>query len=401
MSRNAGESQNEDWRGLGDLVALATERIVMPVEGMHRAIADRWFALAGTAGAPLRDAYNGATRRVYGAIRGAGGLVGSALGWGASVAGTKAEPLWSKSAGERIQANVNAIWGDELARRVSPLALQFGFRTSAGEPIDPGEVATILPEGTSRVAVLIHGLGETERCWSRDAEGSIGCALAADGIATIGVRYNSGRRISESAEDLAALLERLFAEWPGEALEEISLIGNSMGGLVARSALNAGLAAGHSWVRPTRHVVTIGSPHLGAPLEKGAALVAQGLRLVPESRPIGEFLNLRSAGIKDLRFGSRVESEWEGVEQHFVAGVVTTEPSHPVGFAIGDLMVRVASSTAQGRTRKIPATNFRVFGGRRHFDLVTDAAVHDQLREWLTPRDIASGDDPDEGVPPS
>jgi hypothetical protein len=108
-------------------------------------------------------------------------------------------------------------------------------------------------------------------------------------------------------------------------------------------------------------------------------------------------------GIKDLRFGAIAEDDWkgsapddllrntvsyvpalEGVNHHFVTAVITSDPAHPVGALVGDLMVRPASGIGQGRRRRIEATEVRVIGGRRHFDLLHDPEVQDQVMGWLS-----------------
>jgi hypothetical protein len=143
---------------------------------------------------------------------------------------------------------------------------------------------------------------------------------------------------------------------------------------------------------------------LGSPVEKGANIAAWGLGLVPESRPLGEFINNRSVGIKDLRYGAVSEEDWlgfdpdellndfvvdlpppQGVDQHFIAGVITPGPKHPIGALVGDLIVRVGSGTGRGRRRRVDANDVHVVGGKRHPDLLHDAAVHGQVRAWLEP----------------
>ena len=132
-------------------------------------------------------------------------------------------------------------------------------------------------------------------------------------------------------------------------------------------------------------------------------MISWGLHLVPESRPLGVFLNQRSAGIKDLRFGAIREEDWteqdpdaflidavadaplpEEIDQHFIAGVVTAEPTHPVGALLGDSVVRVGSAIGRGRRRRIEATDVRVLGRRRHFDMLHDPVVQEQVRDWLS-----------------
>ena len=401
----------DDWRGLGDLLSLATERLTAPVEGMHRAIADRWFGLAGPEVAPVRRVYQAFTGAVYGSVRVTGSVLGAAVGLGAAAAGGRngLRPLWRSSFGRGIQATANAVWGDELDRRQSHLRIELGLRDAEGDPIspDPVDLARSFPEPTSRLVVLLHGLGETERCWltpTDDGEAAFGLGdvLAADSFTPLLVRFNTGRHISDNGQALASLLETIEHNWP-VPVEEMALVGNSMGGLVARSSVHAGQAAEARWADSVRHVVALGAPHLGAPLEKGANLISRGMRVSPESRPLSDFLDQRSSGIKDLRFGAIQEVDWHGanpdallsdlasdvllpenVEQHFIAGVITADPTHPVGVLVGDLIVRVGSATGRGRRRYVEATDVRVLGGRRHFDLAHDPTVHQQIRDWLT-----------------
>jgi hypothetical protein len=163
-----------------------------------------------------------------------------------------------------------------------------------------------------------------------------------------------------------------------------------MGGLVARSAYATGISAGHEWVQQARDLITIGAPHHGSPIAGGVRLSSRALRIARTSRPLSDFLETASAGIKDLEDGAAVSRAWEeasaippgdsvGIRQHFVAAVVTGEPGHPFGVLVGDLVVRVSS--AAGHT--LAPDNVHVLGSRRHFDLLSDADVIAQTVEWL------------------
>ncbi len=315
----AGDPQAAaSWRGLGDLVSLATERLARPVEDMHRVIADRWFDVAGPQVAPLRRRYHAFTAGIYASVRMAGAVLGNTVGAGAEAAGrrNRLRPVGESPFGSGVQAIANAVWGDELEHRQSDLRIELGLRDGSGRPIGsrPDALARAFPEATNRLVVLVHGLGETERCWRRnptDGTSPVGLAdvLTADSFAPLLVRYNTGLHVSDNGRALATLLEDVSTNWP-LPVEEIALVGNSMGGLVVRSAVLAGSAEGHQWVSTVRHLVTVGAPHLGAPLEKGVNLMSWGSRLAPESRPVGEFLEKRSSGIKDLRFGAIREEDW-------------------------------------------------------------------------------------------
>ena len=406
--RERAQTPSDDWSGIGDLLSLATQRLSAPVEGIHDAIADRWFGLAGGKGVSMRRVLGAYSGGIYGSIRAVGSILGGVIDLGTTLGGRRLGPLWKSPTGNGIQGVANAVWGDELARRRSGLRVELGLRDSKGQPVHcvPVDLQRTFPNPRPRLLVLIHGLGETERCWrSRTDEAgeheSIGELLGGDTFTPLTVRYNTGKHISENGASLAALLERIVSDWPLE-VEEIALVGNSMGGLVARSSVVAGQAALHRWSHVVKHVITLGSPHLGAPLEKMANIISWGLRIIPESRPLSEFLNDRSAGIKDLRHGAIQRDDWserdldalltdtvgdtvelEGVQQHFVTGVITSESSHPMGILLGDLVVRVGSGIGRGRRRRIEATDVRVISRRRHGDLIHDPAVLEQARQWL------------------
>ena len=217
------------------------------------------------------------------------------------------------------------------------------------------------------------------------------------------MRYNSGRHISENGESLADLLEELVAAWPLE-VEEIALVGHSMGGLVARSACHAGAQRGDAWVERVRRVISLGSPHMGAPLAQGVHWGAAALWRLPETRPFAAFLRRRSAGIRDLRQGSLVDADWrdcdpdalrasacaelpllDGATHCFVAATLTRSPRHPLARLLGDCLVLEPSASGRSRTRRLPfeAEYGMHLGGTHHLALLKHPAVYAKLRDWL------------------
>jgi pimeloyl-ACP methyl ester carboxylesterase len=392
----------DEARGLSGLVDLVVERVTAPVEGMHRAIADRSLSWTGPNGQPARRVFDGTIAALYDVIRLGGSVVGAAIGL---AAGARADSSTETPSRRKVQAAVNATWGDELVQRDNAFRIDMGIRQPGGALVEltPVSVTAGFPSAASRIVVLVHGLGRTEDCWlEKDDRAGLWDRLATDSSVTpVMVRYNSGRHVSDNGADLAKVLEQLWRCWP-VPIESVTLVGHSMGGLVIRSACQVGKAAGNVWIDGLDHVITVATPHLGAPLEKAVNIVSWGLRATPESSPLAEFLDARSAGIKDLRFGRIDAGDWSGTEQntlfqdsptdppplpdvqhHFVAAVVTRDPRHPVGAMFGDLMVRAASGTGRGRLRKIEATDTQVLGGRRHFDLLHDSEIQDQIVEWL------------------
>jgi pimeloyl-ACP methyl ester carboxylesterase len=256
-----------------------------------------------------------------------------------------------------------------------------------------------LQAATGRVAIFIHGLGETDAAWRLGATperpGYSALLQRELGYTAMKLRYNTGRHISDNGRELAVLLEHL------RSIDELVLVGHSMGGLVARSACHHGVEAGHAWTRVIRHVICLGSPHLGAPFEKGANMLGWALDRAPETRPFARVINGRSAGIKDLRYGACVEEDWcdcdpdellidrchdvpflPGARFCFIAA--TLDPP-PVGAVVGDLLVRAPSASGRGRTRRIAfgADDGRQLRSLTHFQLLNHPAVYEQIRAWL------------------
>ena len=374
----------DDWRGVGDMITLATQRIVAPVEGMHRAIVARWLGMAGPRVGPTRRLVDRLTASIYATVRLGGSAVGSTVSVVSELAGGHMglRPVWETPKGRYVQSVVNGVFGDTLEANGSPLRINLSMRDQDGYPIPatPIELSRAFPNPTGRLAVMLHGFGETERCWRSEVGPTLADDLEADGFSVLRPRYNTGRAVTDNGSDLAYLLERVRLAWP-VPVKEIVLIGHSMGGLVARSAVASARTSGHQWVDLATHLVAIGTPHLGSPIEKGVQVISKGLGIFSETRPLAAFLEGRSAGIKDLRHS--VDNRLVGVHYHVVAGAVTTHPTHPLGVLVGDLVVRVRSATGRGRRRRVESANALVVGGRHHAGLLHDPEVIAHTRKWL------------------
>jgi pimeloyl-ACP methyl ester carboxylesterase len=367
----------------------------------QRAIATRAFRASGPAAAPARAIYDGITRGVYAGL----GMATRALGVAAGAVAERREgiPLSTTPRGAAGIAAIAGLTGDALEEQGSPLAQPMAVRVE-GVPValEPEALAAVFPNATPRVVVFLHGLMETEFSWGR-AE-SYGSRLARDlGYTPVFVRYNSGLRISRNGRCLGELMDELVAGWPVE-VERIALVGHSMGGLVARSACHRGAEDGADWVGRVRQSVSLGTPHMGAPLEQAVHLLTAGLARLPETRPLANFLRRRSGGIRDLRQGSLVDEDWrdadpdplraaacaevpllDGATHCFVSATVTRSDRHPLGRLIGDTLVLKPSATGRSRTRRIPfEEEFGMHvGGAHHFALLNHPAVYEKLRAWL------------------
>jgi pimeloyl-ACP methyl ester carboxylesterase len=298
----------EDLRGASRLAIEATKGVTGLVEAMHNTIAGGPDIL----GRPLERPTRLVTGLVYGTIRGVTELVGA----GIDVALAQLAPLLGASAAgserEAILSALNGVLGDYLGETKNPLAIEAHLR-HAGVALDleRSALGRALPAATGKVLVLVHGSCMNDLQWNRRGHDH-GAALAKElGYTPIYVNYNSGLHISTNGLALANLLEQLLAEWP-VPVAELVLLGHSMGGLVSRSACHAGEAAGHGWRKKLASLVCLGSPHHGAPLERGGNWIDVLLGVTRYSAPLARLGKIRSAGVTDMRFGCVLDEHWQG-----------------------------------------------------------------------------------------
>jgi pimeloyl-ACP methyl ester carboxylesterase len=400
----------DELRALSRLAFDELARAPGGIGQVHGAIAGRVFGALGEAAAPVRLAHDAIAGAAYGAVGGAATLLGSGVDLALRRRPVQERRLSTSPRGSVVVGVVQGLRGDALERQGSALHEPMSVRVE-GQIVEaePGAIAAAFPAAGPRLVVFVHGLMESEFVWRLGAGAggeTYGSRLARDlGCTPLHVRYNSGRRVSENGRSLAALLESVVSAWPVE-VSEVALIGHSMGGLVARSACHVASGEELDWVRLVRHVVSLGTPHAGAPLEQAVHYASAALHAIPETRPLAGFLRRRSAGIRDLRSGSLVDEDWrgrdpdalravacqevpllEGATHCFVAATVTRSPRHPVGRLIGDWLVLVPSASGRGRTGRIPfeAEHGLHIGGTHHLALLNHPAVYERLRAWLTP----------------
>jgi pimeloyl-ACP methyl ester carboxylesterase len=402
--------QRQEIRSLADLAGEGSRILTTLVRDMHSGIARRVFGAIGPVSKPVEvvhyttaaATYYAVDRAVRASLHGAGELAAQARG------SDQDDAVESRPTTAGVIAALNGIYGDELANRGNGFALTMQIRHH-GRPVamNAAAIAAAFPKATGRIVVFVPGWCLTERSWwrrPRDGESvrPYGTRLRSDlGFTPVYLRYNTGLHISDNGKALAALMNQLPTLWP-VPIEEIVLVGHSMGGLVVRSACHYGAQQQCGWPDAVRHVVCLGSPHLGADLEKGVNAASWALAHLPETRAVSSFLNARSAGIKDLRYGACLEEDWSdcdpdeflrdrchevpflpGAVYHFVA---TTAGPRPVGAVLGDHLVRSKSASGVGRFRQVPfePAHGLTLTGLHHLDLLNHAAIYAKLHEWLS-----------------
>jgi pimeloyl-ACP methyl ester carboxylesterase len=333
-------------------------------------------------------------------------------------------------------AIVNGLFGDSLegrdSRFATPMALRAAgivlpltrtrlrdrlkqrirhpFRTPPPRSIDEALTAAGIEPGP-RICILVHGLMSTESIWRYPDHptANYGTRLAVEhGVTNLTLRYNTGRSIPTNGREFAEILNRLVQIWPTR-IEELNLIGHSMGGLVIRSACYYGrdlrplrrrvpvvLTRARGWTTLVRRVVLIGVPNTGAGLEAFVNSLSASLSTmpVPGTRVVANGLERRSAGIKDLRFGT-IRDDLDGTdigqdtyhlvdaEYLIVAGSITADPEHPLARRIGDALV--TSSSAFGVDDDIelfPGATIGIFPKVTHNALAHNVDVYAAITAW-------------------
>lgn len=370
---------------------VADELVVKTARDTHYAWADRVGSLTrgprATGSTVPQLVHRGIAGAVYGGI--SLGLRSASKGLGAVATRGVGPGLEDDPRGRLLSSAVNGLIGDRLARERPRLAIPMAVRARGHDvALDTDGLAGAFPHATGRVAVFLHGLCENDESWNRGRARlgtTYGEMLAAEGWTPVFLRANSGLPLRENGVALSALLQRLTEEWPVD-VTRIALVGHSMGGLVMRAAGAVAAEAERPWTGLVSDVVTLGTPHLGAPLARGVGHGSRGLARLPETSAFGRILDWRSVGVHDLVEGLADDvPALPHARYHLVAATVTTSQRHPVGHAVGDLLVRVPSAYGRDRygAELFPGADVLHVGGAGHFGLLNHPDVHRALREWL------------------
>ena len=432
-----------DVRGALQLAVTATQQVTGLVETLHGQIQRLALPLrrrrADTDVDADHDGLPGAqglTHWVYRSIQATTRLAGGGVaGLLAALDLPRLAPPETAPRRDAWVAALNGVLGDHLQRSGNPLAVPMQLRQNGLAVVDADlqaaalaaaaalsdAVASPVPPGSvaarpGRLLLMIHGLCMSDLGWCREGHDH-GQHLAADlGLTPVYAWYNSGLHIATNGALLADRLERLLITAP-DALQELVIVGHSMGGLVARSACHQAMAAGHAWPARLQKMVFLGSPHHGAPLERGGNWLHRAMGLSPYVAPFTRLTGLRSDGITDLRHGRLLAADWQGAARFdardlrrpvpLPAGVACyamASLSHVAGppaalrrvaplassasALLGDGLVPLNSALGRHRRRALhlgfPKDRQWVGQGIHHLALLNDPQVYRQLLAWLS-----------------
>jgi pimeloyl-ACP methyl ester carboxylesterase len=384
-------SQLSDIRGVTRMAIDATDAITDVVETMHRTIQLR----PGPLGASASDRPSGITGLVYRSVRRGIRLVGQAIDASLAPLALLLPEGESSTALDAYRSAANGVYGDYLARTGNPLAIDMSFRYR-GRHVDLHHPTWVSEQHSavtpvSKLLVLVHGLCMNDRQWNRDGHDH-GAALANEfGYLPLYLRYNSGLHIASNGRAFAEMLEALIGN-RATPIQELVIMGHSMGGLVARSACDYGRRAGHAWPKCLRKLVFLGTPHHGAPLERGGHGLDLLMDLSPYSIPFTRLSRARSVGITDLRHGAISAGQHAvplpaGVKCYAAAAMRTAKRSKLSERLVGDGLVPLDSALGRHRDATkallIPKNRQWVGYGMGHRELLSHADVYAQVRRWL------------------
>lgn len=359
--------------GLAQLVTRVGNEITQVVQDIHSTVANP-FGLRGEQYTPAPAVYN----LIRYGFRQAGNVAG--------LADLLADPKRELRDSLDLQSIVNGVFGQLLEEQKSRYALTM----------------SMLPKQEIRgntLVLFIHGLCMNESCWNSPAAEAFADWTRRNLDADVRfLRYNSGLHISDNGRKLAGLLAH------SELPERIVIIGHSMGGLVLRSAIHQGRLRGDSWVDKVTHAACLGSPHQGALLERVGNHANRLLGSTNYSRPLMRLGNLRSDGIRDLRFGYVLDIQWrdrpvddptpaqivpldDAIEHLFIAGSTSSPGAQKLR---GDWLVNVDSAlgrNAYPNENNIARTLFHEMG---HMTMIEEARTFQAVQQWLSPSSDAA-----------
>ncbi len=379
-----------DLRAAAALSIDATRGITALVEGVHQAVRGRLGFAPGDHSQRTRGLTGAVYRSIDGIMAGIGGGLDAALKLLSndkqSVADSDRRLAWL--------GVINGVIGDHLQASGSSLALPMGLHPAT-------RMRRATPVKGTRIAVFIHGLCMSDQHWQSAETDRIdyGRALRKLGYTPLYLRYNTGLHISINGRQLAQVLQT-YVDAQDASVDEICLIGHSMGGLIARSAAHYAEQDQLRWRASLKRMVFLGTPHHGSRLEQAGHQVDQLLAINRFTAPFTRLGGIRSSGIRDLRQGFLIDEHWLDAEQGAeVAPVPLPKDVRSLAIAAttgdcrnalsdhltGDGLVPVLSALSQHADRRL-CLNFDgsdVVANTSHLQLLRAKPVKDAMLHWL------------------
>ena len=370
---------------------------------VHMAVSGRAFTAVGPGGAPVRVVHDGVAGAVYGGV---GRALAARPRAGAAVsarAAGDAAPALARGPAVAGPRGPQRLLGDRSTPATAP---GVGMRLRHGGVDHRGpSLADALPDADARVAVFVHGLGETDASWRLRARAHR--PATASGCATT----SATRRLPPLQHRPAHLRQRPRA---GRAARRA---GTRLARARSRRSCSSGTRWAASWpaapattasARPLdeRACATSSAsarPHLGAPLEKGANALGWALGRLPETRPLahaaqrpqrrhqgpalrllprGGLVRLRPRRVPAATAAPRSRSSARDLllRRRDARRARATRSG-----LVGDLLVRSPALGRRAAQAADPLRGRQRHAPRRanHIQLLNHPAVYEQIRAWI------------------
>ena len=403
-----------DVRGLSRLAVQATLGVNDLVEAMHHTILALPAPLAATPPVTPRNRTHAtvyqvlqkSSAAVYGAIRGTTRLIGGGLDAALHKLQPEIDHLPSSREREAMLSIVNGVLGDHLTEQENPLCIHMAFRHQGSAlQLNTPALTRAYPKAQGDLLLMLHGHCMNERQWAPDDSAPVLTLTDNPAHSTLWLHYNTGRHISHNGRELADKLEQLVRAWPVQ-VQKLRIVGFSMGGLLARSALHYAQAAGHSWPAKLEQLFFVGTPHHGSMVERAGNMVDLFLEASPYSRALARLGKIRSAGTTDLRHGNLLDVDWaphdrfaiptdtrtpvplpKGVRCYAIAAVAQPQPHERRSQWVGDGLVPLASALGRHPNPAfdlgLPPRRKHTFYSTTHLGLLKEPAVFALLARWM------------------
>ncbi|MDG3016958.1 hypothetical protein [Speluncibacter jeojiensis] len=385
-------SRNE-VRSAASMFEQAVDLISHPVQDAHRALADRVFGALGSlrrlgpVAAPARAAHDSLAELTYAGVRAGATALTGMISTAAEVLPEDAVSYADAESSIIVGTIHGVVDGDPSESEDEAEAETESAAEAEGAPVLGthqhlrrfGSSTVLLTDGapvTDHAVVLVHALGATEQAWwyRTGGSGTVVAGLAELGCTPVILRLDPARLVADNGRELSRMLAALVAGWPGPGTvppRRIDLVGHSIGGLVVRHACAA--TESDLWLPLVRTACYLGTPHLGAPVNRGSRQLAEALKMAPEGRTMGEFAGLRHTVDDALRHGTDLPLT-EGVRHVGVVATLAEDPECWWADRLGDGLVSMRS--ARG-----PLAETVVLPDTGHLRLLEHRRVAELLRE--------------------
>ena len=406
----------KDLHGFSQLAIDATLGLTGLVEAMHQNIT----RFPGMSGNQQESQMLSATHTVYKNIRAITGLAGG----GIDGLLTQLTPLLSKNTSNKKdntsvkQKNVsleraallsalNGVLGDYMMTTNNAMTIPMRLRRNGRSlKLSSDSLSKEIQPISGKLLVIVHGLCMNDFQWDRKGHNHAESLTQDLAYTPVYLRYNTGQHISSNGRAFSELLEVLVKLWP-VAIKDMVIVGHSMGGLVTRSAFHYGQLSEYHWVHKVQKIIFLGSPHHGAPLERGGNWVDTILGSTPYTAPLARLGKIRSSGITDLRYGNIIDEHWQGKDRFeraqdnrlpvplpkeikcfAIAGTVGNRIGDVRDNLLGDGLVQVDSALGKHKDSNlclnIPTERQWIAYGVNHMDLLCNQEVYTQIKRWLS-----------------